>query len=588
MIPNIITMIRLLTTIPLFLIIIKYGVNSIFPFILFLLIVLTDFLDGYIARKYHMITKFGKVLDPIVDKVLIITTTIALLIKGIIPVYSLLIYVRDIIINIGAIIVMKKERLVLSSNVYGKIKTVLHFVAICLVLLLGKWNYYSLILLIISFLTLIPEGIFAYNLYLRKDKYERILNKKEQKKELSYKELDMFFTGYLDDKINDDLMSKMLKVICKNELTNKEIINLTDIFINSGDKLDLSKLGMTIDKHSTGGIGDKTTLILGPIVAACGIKMPKMSGRALGYTGGTIDKLESIGMKVDLSEQEFIDQVKEIGFAVTSQTKNLCPMDKKVYALRDITETTESIGLIASSIMSKKIASGASKILIDLKVGNGALIKNIKDAEKLANIMIQIGKNYNREVRCMLTKMDNPLGDNIGNSIEILEVVDILKNKKNNSLTKLVIEMSSQIVSMGKNISLEKAKKEVTMVLESGQAYNKFLEFVKYQKGNIDNIIIDDKKEIKSRKDGYISKIDALEIGKLSMALGAGRINKNDKINYNAGVILNKNIGDKVNKGDILCSLYGNKNINISNIEDIFTIKNIKKSQDDLLIKIIM
>lgn len=415
---------------------------------------------------------------------------------------------------------------------------------------------------------------------------QEIINKKENKKELSYEELDYFFNGYLKDEINDEEMTLLLKAICKNNLNNKEIIDLTDIFIKSGDKLDLSNLGITIDKHSTGGVGDKTTLVLGPIVAACGLKMPKMSGRALGHTGGTIDKLESIGINVNLTEEEFINGVQKVGFAITSQTKDLCGMDKKVYALRDITNTTSNIGLIASSIMSKKIASGATKILIDLKVGNGALVKNIEEATKLANIMIEIGKNYDREVRCILTKMDNPLGNNIGNLIEIMEVIDILQNKVHNNFTDLIITMASEMISMVKNVSVDIAKREVIEVLENGLSFNKFMEFVDFQKGNINDIELDEEKEIFSEKTGYIKSIDALEIGKLSMMLGAGRIHKEDTIDYKAGIILNKQVGDYIKKGDLLCTLHG-KELNNVNLNDFFKTTIFPVKQGNLVIKII-
>ncbi len=413
----------------------------------------------------------------------------------------------------------------------------------------------------------------------------KIIEKKDNNQELNYEELDYFFNGYLNNEISDEDMTLLLKSICKNDLSNKEIINLTDIFIKSGDQLDLSNLGITIDKHSTGGVGDKTTLILGPIVAACGLKMPKMSGRALGHTGGTIDKLESIGVNVNLTEEEFIKQVNEIGFAITSQIKNLCPMDKKVYALRDVTNTTESIGLIAASIMSKKIASGANKILIDLKVGKGALVKDIKSATRLANIMIEIGKNYNREVRCILTKMDNPLGNNIGNTIEIIEVIDMLQNKIHNNFYDLIIYMASEMISMVKNIKLDFAKKQVLEVLENGSAYNKFLEFVNYQSGNLNHLQLSKGIEVFSKKQGYIKSIDALEMGKICMKLGAGRINKEDSIDYNAGVILNKNVGDYIKKGTLLCTLYG-KNIDID-INNYYRIVWFQIKQPNLIIKVI-
>ena len=412
-----------------------------------------------------------------------------------------------------------------------------------------------------------------------------IIDKKNKGQILSYKELDYAFNGYLKNIINDSEMTKLLKSICKNDLTDQEIFDLTDIFIKSGDRLDLSKLGITIDKHSTGGVGDKTTLILGPIVAACGLKMPKMSGRALGYTGGTIDKLESIGVNVNLTEEDFIKEVEDIGFAITSQTKDLCPMDKKVYALRDVTGTTENIGLIASSIMSKKIASGSSKILIDLKVGSGALVKNLHDARRLAKIMIDIGKKYNLEVRCLLTKMDNPLGNNIGNVIEILEVIDILNNKVHNSLSTLVINMASEMLNMVKNMDIILAKKEVLKVIENGEAYNKFIEFINYQDGKLD-LELPIGKQIFSKKTGYIKKIEALELGKLSMNLGAGRITKEDEINYKAGIILNKNVGDYIKNGELFCTLYGKNDEHIDS-NKYFKVSVFPKKVSNLIIKII-
>ena len=412
-----------------------------------------------------------------------------------------------------------------------------------------------------------------------------IVIKKDSCLELTKEELNYAFNGYLNNIISDAEMTSLLKSICKNHLSDEEIFNLTDIFIASGDTLNLDSLGITVDKHSTGGVGDKTTLIIGPIVAACGVKMPKMSGRALGHTGGTIDKLESIGIDVDLSEEEFIKQVKDINFAIISQTKNLCPLDKKVYALRDITDTTEEIGLIATSIMSKKIASDSKKILIDIKVGQGALVKNINDAEKLADIMIKIGKKYDKEVRCILTKMDNPLGNNIGNSIEILEVIDILKNKKRNNLSYLCIEIAKQILIMAKGLTFEQASNEVIYALESNAAYNKFLEFVKYQNGNLNKIRLTNKKEIYSKKSGYIKSINSRNLGIISMSLGAGRIKVDDEINYNAGIILNKNVGDYVNKNELLCTLYG-KSID-TDIYKCFKYSFFKQIPEDIIIKII-
>jgi len=584
---NIITITRLLLIIPFGILLYNKGIQNLVPACLFTFIIITDFLDGYVARKYKQVTKFGKLLDPFVDKLLIVVTTIILIIKNIIPIYSLYIFIRDIIIWILALTMMKKKKIVLAADIYGKTKTVLHFLAILFVLIIGKWNIISFDLLVLSFVTLFPELIYGYKTYLQKDKYEKIVDKKNKKQELSYKELDMYFNAYLNDKINDEVMTKLLKAICKNGLNDKEIINLTDIFIKSGDTLNLDYLGITVDKHSTGGVGDKTTLILAPLLASCNILMPKMSGRGLGYTGGTIDKLESINVNVNLSEKTFIKTVKDIGFCIISQTKNICLMDKKIYALRDVTNTTESIGLIASSIMSKKIACGASKIVIDIKIGNGALIKNYDDAIKLAKIMKKIGKHYNKEVICILTDMTNPLGSNVGNKIEVMEVLDILQNKKDNLLKSLVIDMATEIVMVVKNVSKKDAKKEVITNLENGKAYEKFITYVNRQNGNIDNLKLKKGINVLSEKEGYLKEINALEIGKLSCKLGSGRVKKEDNIDYDAGVILKKEVGSYVKKGDILCTIYGKKQESID-IDKIFKIsKNKPKKKESLIIEII-
>ena len=587
MLANIITITRLLLIIPFGILLYNKGIQNLVPACLFTFIIITDFLDGYVARKYKQVTKFGKLLDPLVDKLLIVVTTIILIIKNIIPIYSLYIFIRDIIIWILALTIMKKKKIVLAADIYGKTKTVLHFLAILFVLIIGKWNIISFDLLVLSFVTLFPELIYGYKTYLQKDKYEKIVDKKNKKQELSYKELDMYFNAYLNDKINDEVMTKLLKAICKNGLNDKEIINLTDIFIKSGDTLNLDYLGITVDKHSTGGVGDKTTLILAPLLASCNILMPKMSGRGLGYTGGTIDKLESINVNVNLSEKTFIKTVKDIGFCIISQTKNICLMDKKIYALRDVTNTTESIGLIASSIMSKKIACGASKIVIDIKIGNGALIKNYDDAIKLAKIMKKIGKHYNKEVICILTDMTNPLGSNVGNKIEVMEVLDILQNKKDNLLKSLVIDMATEIVMVVKNVSKKDAKKEVITNLENGKAYEKFITYVNRQNGNIDNLKLKKGINVLSEKEGYLKEINALEIGKLSCKLGSGRVKKEDNIDYDAGVILKKEVGSYVKKGDILCTIYGKKQESID-IDKIFKIsKNKPKKKESLIIEII-
>ena len=402
-----------------------------------------------------------------------------------------------------------------------------------------------------------------------------IINKKREKQILTKEELDFIFNGYLNGTVKDYQMSSLLMAICINGMCDNEIFDLVDIFIKSGDILDLSSIpGIKVDKHSTGGVGDKVTLIVGPIVASLGIPMPKMSGRGLGHTGGTIDKLESIpGFNVSLTDEEFINQVKEIGLAVTGQTKNLCPMDKVIYALRDVTGTVASIPLIAVSIMSKKIAGGADKILLDVKVGDGALMKNEMDAKNLADLMERIGRFYGREVVCEITDMNTPLGDNIGNALEVIEAMDVLKGKMGH-LRDLCIDEASIMISMAKNINIEEAKKMVIETLDSKKAYEKFLEFIKYQGGDINKIKVSDKTiDVKSSKEGILNKIRALNLGMLSVTLGAGRQNKEDIIDYGVGIVLKKHINDHVNIGDTLCTLYVNdSNIDI-NPNDYFEIE---------------
>ena len=397
-----------------------------------------------------------------------------------------------------------------------------------------------------------------------------IINKKRKGKELTYEELNYAFTGYLNKQHEDYQMSSLLMAIVINGMTLDETINLTDIFIKSGDILDLSSVGdIILDKHSTGGVGDSTTLVVGPIVAACGCHMAKISGRGLGITGGTIDKLESIpGFNVNLSKKEFMNALKNVGFVDSAQTKNLGPLDKIIYNLRNNSGTTESLPLIASSIMSKKIASGADIILIDIKVGKGALIKTKKDANTLSSWMKTIGKKYNKKVVTIISDMNIPLSNSIGNALEVEEAINVLKGAKTR-LYDTSKEIASILISLAKKISINEAKEMVDEVIKNGSAYKKFNEFVEYQGGNIKKIKINAKvKIIRSEKAGVLKNIDALKIGELSLKLGAGKINDRETIDYSAGVKLYKEIGDKVKKGDILATLYTNKNIKMSN-EDI-------------------
>lgn len=402
-----------------------------------------------------------------------------------------------------------------------------------------------------------------------------IINKKANNFELTKEELETIFMGYLKGEVKDYQMSAFLMAICINDMSDSEIFALTDIFIKSGDVLDLSFIdAIKVDKHSTGGVGDKTTLIIAPLVASCNVPVIKMSGRGLGYTGGTIDKLESIpGFTVDLTEEEIKKQAEDIGLVITSQTKDLAPLDKKVYALRDVTATTNSIPLIASSIMSKKIAGGADKIVIDIKVGNGALIKTKEDAERLSSLLIKIGTYYQKEVRTIISDMNRPLGHNIGNKLEVMEALDVLKGNTKGKLLDLSLTLASKMVSLGKGISEDKAMVEVKENLQNGKALDKFLEFVKYQHGNIDELEINAKVyNIKANKNGTLKDINALNIAKLSEYLGAGRKSKDDKIDYNAGIVIKKEIGDEIKEGDILASLYTNIDNPTFNLERIFEI----------------
>ena len=387
-----------------------------------------------------------------------------------------------------------------------------------------------------------------------------IIDKKEKGEKLTKEELQYVIDGYLNGTIKDYQMSALLTEIDLLGLKEEETINLTDIMLHSGEILDLG-FDNIVDKHSTGGVGDKTTIVLAPLVASLGVKVAKMSGRGLGHTGGTIDKLESIkGFKTSMSLDEFKNQVDKIGIALVGQMGNLVPADKKIYALRDVTGTVDSIPLIASSIMSKKLASGASGIVIDLKVGSGALVNNLDEAKELANLMVKIGKNNNKKTACVLTNMDEPLGYAVGNSIEVIEAINTLKGDGPEDLTDLVIKLGSLMVSMGLNISEEEAEEKVKENLYNGKGYEKMLEWVKAQGGDINNIPwAKHSKEIIAQTDGYISAINALEIGKLSRKLGAGRLTKDDEIDLTVGIILNHKVGEYVQKDETLATVFYNE-----------------------------
>ena len=418
-----------------------------------------------------------------------------------------------------------------------------------------------------------------------------IITKKKNKEELTYEEIKYAVDGYVNGEVKDYQMSSLLMAITINGMTNKETFDLTEIMLNSGEKIDLDELQPVVDKHSTGGVGDKTTLILAPLVASCGVNIAKMSGRGLGFTGGTIDKLESIpGFNTSIDINKFKEQVKNIKVAIVGQMGNLVPADKKIYALRDVTGTVESIPLIASSIMSKKLASGASCIVIDVKVGNGALMKTLEDAKKLASLLVEIGKQHNKKVVCFITDMDEPLGYAIGNSLEVIESINTLKGNGPKNLTNLVIELASYMISMAKNITVEQAKQEAIENLNNGKAYNKFVELVENQEGNINDIKVSNNiLSIKSNEEGYIKHIDALRLGENARIIGAGRLSKEESIDFEVGIVLNKKVGDYINKGEELLKIYiNNKTLSEEEFIKCFEITKEKIEENTLIKEIIV
>lgn len=395
-----------------------------------------------------------------------------------------------------------------------------------------------------------------------------IIAKKRDKEELTKDEIEYFVKGYTDGSITDYQASALVMAIYINGMNEREITDLTLYMAHSGDVLDLSSLGEVVDKHSTGGVGDKITLILMPIVASLGIPVAKMSGRGLGFTGGTVDKLESIpGYNTNVTVDEFIQNVKKIGISLIGQTLNLAPADKKLYALRDTISCTESIPLIASSIMSKKIASGANKIVIDVTCGSGAFMKDVESAKELARVMTKIGELAHKETKCIITDMNQPVGYAVGNVLEVIEAIDILKGKYlpkdvKNILTELGGNM---LVLAGKASSLGEGKELILENLKNGKAYEKFVELVQNQGGDVSYVENTDKfvkakyiLPIIAEKSGNIVKLDALNVGKLSVYLGAGRMKKEDDIQKEVGFIFHKKVGDKVEKGDVLGYIHSN------------------------------
>lgn len=395
-----------------------------------------------------------------------------------------------------------------------------------------------------------------------------IITKKRNGELLTEDEINHLVMGYTNGDIPDYQMSAFLMAVYFNGLDKKEIIPLTKIMRDSGDVVDLSAIdGIKVDKHSTGGVGDKTTLIVGPVAAACGVPIAKMSGRGLGFTGGTIDKLEAIpGYRTSISEQEFMEQVNNKGIAVIGQTGHIAPADKKIYALRDVTATVENLGLITSSIMSKKLAAGSDAILLDVKCGSGAFMKTQEEAEKLAELMVEIGNADGKETMAVITDMEQPLGNAIGNALEVQEAIDVLKNCGPEDITDLSITLAGIMVYLGKKAeSIEEGMQKAQQALEDGSALGKLRDMVEGQGGNPG--IIEDYSlmpqsalcmELKAWQDGYIEEMDAMKIGLASQHTGAGRERKEDDIDMAAGIVLCKKRGDIVITGEIIAKIYGN------------------------------
>ncbi len=406
-----------------------------------------------------------------------------------------------------------------------------------------------------------------------------IIAKKRDKGELTDEEIEFFVKESVKGNIKDYQITALLMAIYLNGMTDRETVTLTLKMAESGDMLDLSCLdGVTADKHSTGGVGDKTTLIVTPIVASLGIKVAKMSGRGLGHTGGTIDKLEAIdGFDTALSPERFIENVKEHGIAVVGQTGNLAPADKLFYSLRDATATVGCMPLIASSIMSKKLAAGSECIVLDVKYGSGAFMKTSSEAEALSRMMVDIGEKAGRRVAAVISDMDTPLGFGIGNALEIKEAIDVLKGKDVSDLKEVCLTLAANIVKLSEGTTIEDARTKTETALSSGAAYEKFREFIASQGGNLEQIENTDllpgaefTAKIPCPTDGYISSMDAEKIGSASVILGAGREKKEDTIDFGAGIVLHKKTGDFCKKGESLATLYTNKAETLKSAEKCF------------------
>ena len=402
-----------------------------------------------------------------------------------------------------------------------------------------------------------------------------LIIKKRQGKALSREEIAFWIDGYVNGIIPDYQTSAMCMAILFKGMSEEEVINLTDLMEHSGETLDLSNLkGVKVDKHSTGGVGDKTSLVLGPMVAACGATMAKLSGRGLGHTGGTLDKLESIpGFNIAVSGDRFTKQVNAIGIAIAGQTQSLVPADKKMYALRDVTGTVESIPLIAASVMSKKLAAGTDAILLDVTLGNGAFMKDINQARTLAKLMCKIGNGLKRDTRAVLSNMNEPLGLAVGNALEVKEAIAALHGEGPEDLMELCYGAGAIMLDQAHLCENQaEGRKMLKKCIEDGSAFNKFVEMVKAQDGDVEYVLHPEKfavakniVPIYAKEEGYVKSIDALEIGLSSMTLGGGRETLDDVIDMAAGIMLNKKVGDYVKEGEVLCYLHSNKNVTLIN-----------------------
>ena len=430
--------------------------------------------------------------------------------------------------------------------------------------------------------------------------YDVILKKRNGGK-LSKEEIEFMVNGYVKGDVPDYQMAAFLMAIYFKHMDGEERAILTETMANSGDKVDLSSIpGIKIDKHSTGGVGDKTTLVVGPIVASLGVPVAKMSGRALGHTGGTIDKLESIpGFRTTLSEEEFFKNVREIGIAVVGQTANLVPADKKIYALRDATATVDEVSLIAASIMSKKLAGGADGYVLDVKVGSGAFMKTIEDATELAEAMVGIARAHGKRAVAVLTNMDVPLGKMVGNSLEVLEAIETLKGNGPEDFTELCLNLSAWMCHLAEKGTFEECLKLAKESLDNGAALNKFRQFVEYQGGNPDVVerpydvlpMTNDVIEFKTEMEGYITSIDTEKIGIASNHLGAGRKTKEDTIDYSVGIEIVSKVGDYVRPGDTIAKMYVSQKSEIEEakefLKESYVISQEKPLERPIILKVV-